>query len=979
MPRFRGIASSLFASLIVLAWVAFPGATPARGGTVQVTVHLYRVHEISCNEGDLVPCPNDYYPKAEIDHQGLLDGSGDLGYCCASETDFRTNWVFVATVDTTHNPVDIHLELWDQEDSSGDDVIHWVKTGDYLDLKFNLDTCVFTGGGLTTEQGANLPTLAGESEAGGNDSARGYFTITTPACITLANNTDSDGDGIMNAWETPDRGLDINNDGTIDLALGDAYDAVPYRKDLFVDADYMTADKPQAGALGDVIQAFAKAPVDPYPDPSDATKTLFRGVNLHIDEAQADAVPNVPGIRFQTAGPGTQDDFNDLKSGSPPVLSPGNCSGFFGTAADRASPNCVNILNAKRQVYRYMIFGDSYAETPGSSGISEWNPTGPKGGNDFMVTLGSWGTLAIQNAGGRRIAEASTFMHEFGHTLSLGHGGDDTFNCKANYLSVMNYTLQLADNDPSRPMDYSSATRGTALGTTASSDLDEAHLNENNGVYGTPNPARNTVYGVGGKLTVAPASNGPIDWNGANGNTQSDMAADINRIQSIGVPGSGCNFNSPGQTLHGYDDWAHIQYNPRLDTAFFADGERPNLPLELTEADVLAMSQKADLKITKSADQTEAVGGDTVHYTTAVTDLGPGTATNVQVTDTLPDATTEVRSLLDLNSGGVNTITPKFTYSVPCATIDGTVLTNSVTVAGTDTDGVPDPYTDDNTATATTTVRAPVLTVGKTATATVNAGEAITYTLTYANTGSGGASNVTVTDTLAAGVYYSLALDLGAGPRPTSVTLNGDGTRTLVWNIGSVSAQSGNRTIVFTARPTLLALAGTTYANNVSVSYKNGSGACTFAPVTASSTTTITVVPPTRDPMSQGFWKNHPELWTPEFLARIQATDQRYDSSQDGALSVAEAKAAFKDSNEPKTVLREQLLGTYLNMATRRINAGTAISSKTSKILGLNTVRDAVIYAQGTLALPVNPSTSLRYSNIIGVLSDINANKIEVY
>ncbi|WP_190413634.1 hypothetical protein [Streptomyces venezuelae] len=101
-------------------------------------------------------------------------------------------------------------------------------------------------------------------------------------------------------------------------------------------------------------------------------------------------------------------------------------------------------------------------------------------------------------------------------------------------------------------------------------------------------------------------------------------------------------------------------------------------------------------------------------------------------------------------------------------------------------------------------------------------------TLSYANTGSGAASGVTLTDTLPAGVYYSQALDLGAGPKPSSVTLNNDGTRTLVRNVGNLPAHSGDRQIVFTARPALLALAGTTY-DTVSVSYKNAGGACTFA------------------------------------------------------------------------------------------------------------------------------------------------------
>jgi hypothetical protein len=92
----------------------------------------------------------------------------------------------------------------------------------------------------------------------------------------------------MNVWETPGKGLDIDNDGTIDLALGDdPFNAVPYRKDLFVEVDWMDcgascilaahSHKPQQSAIDDLVQAFANAPVDPYPDPSDVTKTKNLG------------------------------------------------------------------------------------------------------------------------------------------------------------------------------------------------------------------------------------------------------------------------------------------------------------------------------------------------------------------------------------------------------------------------------------------------------------------------------------------------------------------------------------------------------------------------------------------------------------------------------------------------------------------------------------------------------------------------------
>ncbi|MEU7728421.1 hypothetical protein AB0B78_24765 [Streptomyces sp. NPDC040724] len=964
--------------LLVLAGVAAVGTTPAQAAPVEITVSLYRVVELSCDEGLGESCSNDYYPKFEINHQGLFDGRDS--HCCGHGTDFRTDWVYQATVDTSSNPIAIQMQLWDQDDLTEDGPINWTRSGSAdLNLTFDLNTCVFTGGGLTTQQGAGQPTLAGESEGSGEDSARGYFTITTPFCLRLAKTADSDGDGIMNTWEVPGKGMDFDEDGFVELPLGDPpYGAVPYRKDLFVEADYMAKDKPQDGlilgdrALADVVQAFADAPVDGYDTPGGRR---YRGINLHITEGEP--LPDVPAILFEKDGPGPQDDFNDLKSGHPAEP----CKGFFGTQADRDAPNCAKILQAKRQVYRYMIFGDSFVDDEGvsdASGVAEvdWEglPPPPRGGNDFLVTLGSWATDTLENASARKVAESSTFMHELGHTLGLLHGGGDNVNCKPNYLSVMNYNFQFPDLDESRPLDYSSTARGTALGMNEFTRLDERELDERRGLYGTPDPARNTVYGANGKAKVVRATS-PIDWNG-NGNTESGIAADINRIDSVE---SGCSDATPGELLRGYDDWANIQYNPRLNTKYFADGARPNTLQELTEHDVRAMRQKADLAISKTADRADAAGGDTVNYTTTVSDLGPGTATSIHVTDTLPDGSTQQRSLPDLANGAVTTITPGFTYRVPCDTADGAVLANRVTVTGNDTRGVPDPYTSDNTAQAITTVHAPRLTVGTSATPAVNAGEAITYTLTYANTGSGGASGVTVTDTLPPGVYYSQALDLGTGPRPSSVTLNGDGSRTLVWNVGDLPAASGDQRIVFTARPTLLALSGTTYTDTVSVSYKNAGGACTFAPVTDSAGTAITVLPPTRNPLSQGFWRNHRELWTAEFLARIQATDQRYDTDRNGALSVSEAAAGFNDSNAPKSVLSKQLLSVYFNLASRRINAATAIRSRTTQSLGLSNVREAVIYTQDTLLLPVNPSTSPRYSSIIDVLTDINANRIEVY
>ena len=78
-------------------------------------------------------------------------------------------------------------------------------------------------------------------------------------------------------------------------------------------------------------------------------------------------------------------------------------------------------------------------------------------------------------------------------------------------------------------------------------------------------------------------------------------------------------------------------------------------------------------------------------------------------------------------------------------------------------------------------------------------------------------------------------------------------------------------------------------------------------------------------------------------------------------------------------VLEEQLLGTYFNLATRRINAGTLLDSRLTTRLALTNVRDAVLYAQATLLLPVQSANRARYSDATNVLEDINANRSEAY
>jgi Bacterial Ig-like domain (group 3) len=97
--------------------------------------------------------------------------------------------------------------------------------------------------------------------------------------------------------------------------------------------------------------------------------------------------------------------------------------------------------------------------TSTASGVSD------VGGANSMVTLGLWGNPALSglNAetspasdGQNPLVIAGTFMHEFGHSNGLAHGGPTALfiqgsqplqqiltNCKPNYLSAMSYSRQV--------------------------------------------------------------------------------------------------------------------------------------------------------------------------------------------------------------------------------------------------------------------------------------------------------------------------------------------------------------------------------------------------------------------------------------------------------------------------------------------------------------------------------------------------------
>lgn len=407
-------------------------------------------------------------------------------------------------------------------------------------------------------------------------SADGSTSEFSPVCTDPDGDgkADSDDDGLCDVWETD--GIDYDMDGTPDLVFAAPHAADPMQKDIFIEVDWMKAadghsHEPQQAGLDMVAAAFAQSPVE---NPGEKTGIKFHAIK---GEAVREITPIGMIDQFlQVTAAGT---FNDIKYGSP--INPcgaGTTDGKLGTPAERASDNCRAALGARRLAMRYAIYGHDHAHWVGSSGYAELP------GNDFLVTLGSWSRRGVLLTAGyaedatqqlpRALAavEAGTLMHEFGHTLNLKHGGNDHSNCKPNYVSVMNYTLQFPYLLPSRSLDYS---------TKQLASLNEASLSENTGLGG--NSKQHFVFNRGTTVATSSAKLGKwtahipfVDWDGdGETNTTSTVQVDLDFL-----PDAGCPSDSTFKILEGFDDWSNLSYDFRSH-ASYSDGSRP-APLAFT-------------------------------------------------------------------------------------------------------------------------------------------------------------------------------------------------------------------------------------------------------------------------------------------------------------------------------------------------------------------------------------------------------------
>ena len=192
------------------------------------------------------------------------------------------------------------------------------------------------------------------------------------------------------------------------------------------------------------------------------------------------------------------------------------------------------------------------------------------------------------------------------------------------------------------------------------------------------------------------------------------------------------------------------------------------------------------LSITKSA-MPEAINvGDTVVYTITVNNAGPGTATNVVVSDTLPDGVDYIGTVSGPapDSATARTVS----WQLPVVPPGSQVLSIQARaqLQGTWQNIAEASYSTNPPISAfasvvvnpmiVTTNLLPILALSKSVDqASAKAGDSVNFIIVVANSGAGTATNVTLVDEFPAGLGYN---GMSSGPGPTTISSN-----SLVWQI----------------------------------------------------------------------------------------------------------------------------------------------------------------------------------------------------
>jgi hypothetical protein len=371
------------------------------------------------------------------------------------------------------------------------------------------------------------------------------FEIPPGSCAT-GGGVDSDGDGLLDEWETGGVTIDPDGAGPIAPQFVDlpAMGADKNKPDIFLQIDWMADashnQKLSAAALKTVADSFAASS---YTSPTGSV-----GINIHIDEGPSSIMNYTTNATW-----GSLSHANQLGYVSNLGTSAG---GGYDWSAFQDLKEANFTPTGRTPIFHYVIAAHNYDSTT-SSGISRGI-----GASDLIVSLGSF-----TGGTGTDSEQAGTLMHELGHNLGLRHGGGDDTNYKPNYLSIMSYGFQLGG-----------VIKGGVAGTfdysrSALASLNENSLSEPAGI-GAPGYGTRHWCPASGAYVAVNNAGGAIDWNCNGNSTETGVSFDINDDAAKG-------------TLNGYDDWANLKLKGG---AIGLAGVAPSLPT-VTDDETLTVDE----------------------------------------------------------------------------------------------------------------------------------------------------------------------------------------------------------------------------------------------------------------------------------------------------------------------------------------------------------------------------------------------------
>jgi MBG domain (YGX type)/Galactose oxidase, central domain len=431
-------------------------------------------------------------------------------------------------------------------------------------------------------------------------SSDNQLCLTWLAIVTSTPVTDSDGDGLLDSWETS--GLHLNpGDLTHPATFGGcpeypmacvnlpAMQANPAKKDIFVEIDWLKVTgghehKPKLDALNAIGATFNG-----------------HGISVHFDVGNNYQLSGSPGssvspyiIPYAALPKGGGETIEESTFSCPPASAPATVCSYsepyavlgwkkgFRAVKDGfpALSMPAHFARNRKDIFHYVLFAHALAGPfdaaghPLTADPSSVSGVADRPGGDLMITLGLWRSdLPENDQVGSALVQAGTLMHELGHNLGLSHAGlSRTPNCVPIYPSVMNYLYQTrgltGTMDGASHIDYSSGTLTTPLDETNLSETILSLLPYRIRYYGPvvgsdPPDSAAVLHCDGTPVTsgvpmIRLENTSPfIDWDHNGASTPGSLALDVNYDGQTG-------------TFSDFDDWGHLnlqQISARLNVS----------------------------------------------------------------------------------------------------------------------------------------------------------------------------------------------------------------------------------------------------------------------------------------------------------------------------------------------------------------------------------------------------------------------------